>query len=357
MTDNKGNVKSKRLLITGVTGYIGFKTLTTALDRGYEVRAVVRSEKSISELQHKNYLLSKSVKLGKLEFVIVSDFLKEDAVLNVLAGVTEIIHIASPLAIESNDYDSDIIKPAIKMVTTVLEAATRVPTIRRVVLTSSCVTLIPFEWNMTPDSERLYTEIDINSKVTGPFSSAMEAYWASKALARIETKQFMALNKPHFDFVNLLPSVVLGPDDRLSKDTHSIDSLLQGTRAAVLAPALSSSLNSPFPYVGAPVHVADVARAHVDAVDIDRIPGNTEYILSSDTPEGVVWDRHVRDIARKYFPTEIESGSLPLQGSLSSIKWRLDASKTKEDFGWEFTSFEETMKGLIGQYLQLREEK
>lgn len=59
------------------------------------------------------------------------------------------------------------------MVTTVLEAAAQVKSIRRVVLTSSCkrdfdvmrpqmltwcagVTLIPFEWNMNPDSERLY---------------------------------------------------------------------------------------------------------------------------------------------------------------------------------------------------------
>jgi hypothetical protein len=60
------------------------------------------------------------------------------------------------------------------MVKTVLEAAMRQPSIRRVVLTSSCiftdwrnciqetnasagVTMIPIEWNMNPDSERLYT--------------------------------------------------------------------------------------------------------------------------------------------------------------------------------------------------------
>lgn len=70
-----------------------------------------------------------------------------------------------------------MIGPAISMVKVVLEAASTVDTIRRVVITSSCkscagcqievvklnnnlmtgVTLIPFEWNFAPDSERLYT--------------------------------------------------------------------------------------------------------------------------------------------------------------------------------------------------------
>jgi nucleoside-diphosphate-sugar epimerase len=183
----------------------------------------------------------------------------------------------------------------------------------------------------------------------------MEAYWASKALARIATKDFFEKEQPTFDFVNLLPSVVIGPDDRLDSDASAtVDSVLQGTRAAVLAPALSDSLNSAFPYVGTPVHVTDVARAHVDAIDSGLVPGNSEHILSSDTPEGVVWDRDVIGICRKYFHDEVESGKLPLQGSLTAIKWRLDGQTTERTFGWKFTSFEETMRQLIAQYLRIQ---
>lgn len=181
----------------------------------------------------------------------------------------------------------------------------------------------------------------------------MEAYWASKAYARIATRSFATENKPHFDFVNLLPSVVVEADERIPHDGRT-SALLQGTRAAVMAPALDKSLNSPFPYVGVPVHVADVAKAHVDAIDRTRVPGNTEFILSSDTPEGVEWDKDVHYIAKKYFPTEVENGLLQLKGSLPSIKWLLDASDTEKTFGWKFTSFEETMRGLIAQYLALR---
>jgi nucleoside-diphosphate-sugar epimerase len=195
---------------------------------------------------------------------------------------------------------------------------------------------------------------DINNNPKRPFSNAMEAYWASKALARMTTRDFVLRENPQFDYVSLLPSVVIGPDQRISKNAES---LLEGTRAAVLAPALTSSLNSSFPYVGVPVHVADVARAHVDAIDKLRVPGNTEYILSSDTPDGVEWDRDVRNICEKYFPDQVKSGVLPLQGSLAAIKWRLDGATTENVFGWRFTSFEETMRQLVAQYLHLKSQE
>ena len=182
----------------------------------------------------------------------------------------------------------------------------------------------------------------------------MAAYWASKGLARLAVRDFVRKSQPQFDFVNLLPSVVIGPDTRLDYNPAAgTGDLLQGARSSVIAAALTPSLNSSFPYVGTPVHVADVAKAHVDAVDSNLVPGNTEYILSSDTPDGVVWDRDVRDVCRKFFPEEVASKVLPMEGSLQAIKWRLDAEETEKVFGWQCVSFEETMKELISQYLRL----
>lgn len=181
----------------------------------------------------------------------------------------------------------------------------------------------------------------------------MEAYWASKALARIATRDFITEKKPHFDFVNLLPSVVIGPDTRVGADGKP-EELTVEARGSVMASALEPSLNSAFPFVGVPVHVRDVARAHIDAVERDSIPGNAEYILSSDTPDGVVWDKDTVAIARKYFPKQVEDRTLPLEGSLTTVKWRLDAAKTEEAFGWKMTSFDQTMKELLTQYLHLK---
>ncbi|KAL6866876.1 NAD(P)-binding protein [Trichoderma novae-zelandiae] len=353
MESPKHETATQKLLITGVTGFIGFKTLVVALERGYAVRAVVRNDQHISQLAAKSQLISESHKRGILDFVVIHDFLASDRWSAALDGITSIIHIASPLARESQDYETGIIRPAISMVNTVLEAAAKVPSVRRIVITSSCVTLIPFEWNLNPDSERLYSVSDINSTPKKPYSSAMEAYWASKAYARIATRDFVEKKKPHFDFVHLLPSVVFGPDDRIPSN-GAAEELLKDSRAAVIAPALDGSTNSPFPFVGVPVHVADVARAHVDAVDSTRIPGNAEYILSSDTPEGVVWDRDTAAVARKYFPDDVESKMLPLRGTLPCIKFWLDGASTEKAFGWRFTSFEQTMRELLEQYLRLK---
>lgn len=180
----------------------------------------------------------------------------------------------------------------------------------------------------------------------------MEAYWASKAFARMATREWVDTNKPHFDYVNLLPSVVIGPDARIP-ESGTTSELLQEARAAVLTVALDGANNSAFPYVGVPVHVADVARAHVDAVDADRIPGNSEYILSSDTPEGVVWDEDIPAICQKHFPDQVNDHSLALKGSLTCIKFRLDGATTEKAFGWKFTTFEDTMREMIAQYLKL----
>ncbi|CAG8007129.1 unnamed protein product [Penicillium salamii] len=336
-----------------VSGYIGFQTLTLALERGYHVRAIVRKSLDIENLK-RSPLIATSLQEERLEIITVPDFFKKDAFFECLNGIHVIIHLASPLALETDDYDADIVKPAVSMVTTVLEAASRTSSVRRVILTSSCVTLIPFEWNMAPDSERLYNVNDVNTSVGGPFQGPMQAYWASKALARNATKTFVQDKNPQFDFVGLLPSVVIGPDHRLDFDSSATeDSLLQGARASVLACALTSAHNSSFPYVGTPVHVADVARAHVDAIDAERVPGNSEFILSSDTPDGVVWNRDVQEICKKNFLGEVSSGLLPLEGSLTTVKWRLDVKETEEAFGWQFTSFKLTMRDLISQYLRL----
>lgn len=184
-----------------------------------------------------------------------------------------------------------------------------------------------------------YTELDINSSPTTPYHSAMEAYWSSKALSRLLTHSFLTSNpKSHFEIVNLLPTVVIGPDELAT----STSELLTAMRVLAMGPLLGQKIESPM--VGVQVHVDDVARAHVDALN-SRVPGNRDYVLSSDGIDGIVWD----DV-KVMFKGE---GKLKLDGSMPTIKWRLDVSSTEKAFGWKCKSFEETMRGLVGQYLEL----
>lgn len=208
------------------------------------------------------------------------------------------------------------------------------------------VTLIPFEWLANPD-ERVYTAADINPNPTRDVSSAMEAYWTSKALARIAAHEFMKTHKPHFDLVQILPGVINGADDRAT----SILDLKENTPLWELKLSPILGAKQPYPMVGVPIDVSDVARAHVDAVS-DSVLGNKDYLLATGYSEGVVWDSMI-DVVQRVFPDECRNGRLPLGGTLPTTKWAVDCGETETAFGWKFRSFEDTIERSIGQYISL----
>ena len=82
--------------ITGVSGYIGFKTLILALEAGFNVRAVIRKPEQAEKLSsHKRV----APFAQNLEFCIIPDLSVTEAFDAHLQGVTGLLHIASPLAI------------------------------------------------------------------------------------------------------------------------------------------------------------------------------------------------------------------------------------------------------------------
>ena len=128
-------------------------------------------------------------------------------------------------------------------------------------------------------------------------------------------------------------------------------SLLTGTRAFAMSIVLGQKTEKPL--VGQAVHVDDVARAHVDALK-SSIPGNRDYILTSDSPEGIEWN-DAKTVVEKHFPEAVAEGILSMEGGTPTRKWRIDAEPTEMAFGWKCQSFEETMRSLVGQYLELVE--
>lgn len=83
--------------MTGVTGYIGFQTLTIALERGYSVCAIVRRQRDVVSLRTKSPLIATREDQGRLAFAIIPNLLDTGAILQHLDGITAIIHLASPL--------------------------------------------------------------------------------------------------------------------------------------------------------------------------------------------------------------------------------------------------------------------
>lgn len=128
------------IFITGATGFIGAHVVTQALSAGYHVRLSVRKEAQVSDLRK---LFSSHS--ANLDFVVVPDFTSTDAFDKALHGVTYIFHLASPMPGKGDDFQSDYVKPAVDGTIALLNAAKTVDTIKRVVVVSSLLALLPLD--------------------------------------------------------------------------------------------------------------------------------------------------------------------------------------------------------------------
>ena len=65
----------------------------------------------------------------------------------------------------------------------------------------------------------------------------------------------------------------------------------------------------------------------------------------------------VKDIVARHFPEAVERGDLLNNGSTPDVLTTLDISKTQETFGLKLATYEESVVGVIGHYLELLEKE
>lgn len=337
------------ILITGITGHVGFRVLVEALQAGYAVRGAVRSAAKIAAIRDAASVRAlvdgdgDGAGAGRLEFVVVPDMLRPGAFDAALAGVVYVLHVASPLPAQTDDYERDIIQPAVRATVGILESASKVPTVKRVVITSSGALVFP--GTEAGPQVKPYTEADIAATPQPPYADPFQAYSASKFLSYHATDDWYAAHRPHFDIIRLLPTFVLGANELVS----SKQALFSGSNTSVLAPLSGTTATQPRP--GTTVHLHDVACAHVRALD-PAVPGNQDFILASDTPDGVAFDDAL-EIASKHFPDAVAKGLIPLGGSNPSIRIQLDVSKAEKVLGLNFLPFEDQVKNVVSQWVEL----
>ncbi|POR39600.1 Putative uncharacterized oxidoreductase [Tolypocladium paradoxum] len=337
------------VLITGATGHIGFHILLHALDAGYTARAAVRSQHQADALVAVPALKQRQVG-ARLSFVVVPDLTRPGAYDEAVRGVRYIIHVASPLPTEGltpEQFEAELLEPAVRGTLGMLVSAQKTPTVRRIVITSSTAA-------MDAKADAVDTVFTAESRAPTPpvstLQNPVQAYAASKIKALNETEAWARREAPAFDVVNVHPSFVMGREevhptaDRLTS---------HGTNRLVLGVALGAK--SPAPLPGTTVHVDDVARVHVGALDA-RVPGNTSYLVTSNNPAGSLDGTVFQDAAKfvaKHFPDAVASGVLPNNGTQPSFAVKFDTSKTESTFGFTHLSYEEQVKAVVGQYLEL----
>lgn len=241
----------KRILVTGISGFIAKHCAAELLAHGYAVRGTVRNLARQSEVRA---VLDRHADAGRLDFAaadLESDAGWDDA----MAGCDGVLHLASPFPSAPPKNPDDLIRPAVQGTLRVLAAARR-GEIPRFVQTSSVAAIISGHprSRTAPFTEDDWTLVD---------APHVAAYDRSKTLAERAARDFVREDAPDMHFSTVNPGFVLGPalDREIGTSLDLIRMLLSGKYPGV--PRLQLPI----------VDVRDVAKMHRLALETDRPSG------------------------------------------------------------------------------------
>jgi dihydroflavonol-4-reductase len=254
--------RSAPVMVTGATGYVAGHLVRRLLEAGLTVHAPVRDPQHPQKLQSLNEIAAAAP--GEIRY-FKADLLDDGSYADAIAGCELVFHTASPFALAVKDPRQDLVDPALLGTRNVLREATRTPSVKRVVLTSSCAAIYGDNADLADTPDGVFTEQIWNT------SSSLEhqPYSYSKTVAEQEAWKLSAAQS-RWDLVVLNPSLVVGPGispRATSESFNLIRQLGDGTMRGG-APRLGFGV----------VDVRDVAEAHYQAGFTPEAKGR--YIIS-----------------------------------------------------------------------------
>jgi len=278
-------VTSGKVLITGESGFVAIWIVKHHLDRGYSVRATVRSDAKAEDLKE---IFSDHG--DKLETVIVPDMAVDGAFDEAVKGVDAIHHTASPFHFRATTVD-ELVTPAVSGALGVLKSAQNCGTnVQRIVFLSSTVAVIPPTLSRpTTDletyphllKEENWNEWSIDEiKTKGDGAGPVSIYSASKALAEKAVWKFYEEQKARvkWDVVSLNPPLIFGPILHKVECPESLNESMTLWNAMVIKGPECQDILAHGGNVW--VDARDVAAAHLAAMEKEEV-GGRRFILAA----------------------------------------------------------------------------
>ncbi len=321
---------NERVLLTGITGYIGQHCAAELLKQGYEVVGTIRSRAKADSTRD---AIAQVTSVDRLRFV-EADLLSDSGWDKAMEGCTFVLHVASPFLMAEPKDENEMIAPAVEGSKRVIAAAQRAD-VKRLVLTSSIVSISsgrgsgrfgPGDWS----------DIDAN----------IGAYSKSKTLA--EQAAWKAVKGGTMELTVINPGGVFGP---------SFGAKIDGQSVAMMTDMIAGKMPMIPDLSIAVVDVRDVAQLHVKAMTAEGAAGKRFIAASAEpvdmaTMAGVLRKAGYAKVPSRKAPTFLLKimglfdrevrGMLPMIG----MKAGFDTRETFKVLDWKPTPFENSIKEM-----------
>ena len=324
-----------KVLVTGITGFLGSRVCLQCLEKGYQVKGTVRSQNPA-----KLKVIEQFPSRENLEIVEANLLDSAEEWKKAIEGCKYILHTASPFPSELPKKESELIEPAMKGTMNVIQGAKECGNVEHIVITSSTAAIVSLFKDFKND---FHTEEDwANCDVKG-----FPPYEKSKTMAERAVWQFYKSqgeeNRMKITVIN--PGWIVGPTlvDTAFTSSEVPKLFLTGKMPGI--PRISFGT----------VDVRDVAKAHLLALEKGEIADGKRYICVSDS----LWLSDVAQVLRDEFTQygyKVTNRNIPYCGAKFAsffqtkakllLPWigkhlKFNTSNIKNDLGMEFIPLKE----------------
>jgi nucleoside-diphosphate-sugar epimerase len=334
---------SKPVMVTGANGYVASWLVKKLLDEGRTVHAAVRNHENKEKIKH---LVDAAANAkGEIKF-FSSDLLSPGSYKEAMEGCELVYHTASPFTTDVKDPQKELIEPAVNGTANVLNSAKETPSVKRVVVTSSCAAIYTDAIDTVNAPGGKLTEDIWNTTASIDY----QPYSLSKTLAEKKAWEIQE-SQNNWDLVTVNMCLVLGPDlnpHKTTTESMNILKMLGDGQMKMGAPKLGVGV----------VDVRDVAEAHFKAGYTPE--ANGRYITSAHETNflemGQVLAPKYGDqypLPKKALPKWLLMLVGPMANKLFTrrfirnnvnVPWKADNSKIKKELGMTFRPMQETME-------------
>ena len=324
----------KKVLVTGISGFVGQHCAAELLKKGYAVRGSVRSLSRTDEVV--NGIKKEIDPKDNLEFCEL-DLMNDSGWDKAMEGCDYVLHVASPFVVKVPKDENELIKPAVDGTLRALKAAKKAG-VKRLVLTSSTVAMHGGLTGLIKLNQDSWT--NLNSK-------NVTAYFKSKTLAEKSAWEFIKnqTGENKLELVVINPGPIYGPTLTGNLATEAMDFFKKLITGQVpLLPRAYSVMSD----------VRDVATIHVAALENEKANGK-RFIVTTEKPQAIQqigeilksngYDKVSTKLAPTFLLKFIANFNDEMKGMLPFVGNTIEAdvSDTMKTFNWKPIPFEKTV--------------